>query len=441
MLRKLPILFLLCLLPATVWGEEEPEDGRVVKLIEFEGTIGPTTTDYLERAMQISVEEGAEALIIRMDTPGGLLVSTQDIVRLILDSDIPIVVYVAPEGAGAGSAGVFITLSAHVAAMAPATNIGAATPVQMGGGDFDDDVEDEEDEDLSTQERKMINFVESYIEGIAERRGRNAEWAKEAVRDASTIGSSEALEINVIDLIADDLDELLEKMDGREVDDFVLNTSGATVEEIPMSMRESALRFLFNPQVMLILLLVALYGIIGELGNPGAIIPGTLGVIALLLLLYATAAMPVNILGYVLIGLAVILMIIEVFTPTFGLLTAGGVFSFILGAFMLFEEFSPGDWQAWAYILPAAILTAILISLIVSAGIRAQFGKTRMGTEAYVGQKAEVVQKVTPTGGKVLYMGEYWNAESDSIIKEGEPCEITGTQGLKLMVKPLNKED
>ena len=417
------------------------QNNNVVKLIDVEGTIGPTTTLYIDRAIDIASEEGAEMLIIRLDTPGGLLDSTQDIVRRILDSDVPIAVYVAPEGAGAGSAGVFITMSAHIAAMAPATNIGAATPVQMGGGDFDDDVEDEADEQLSSQERKMINFVESYIEGIAERRGRNAEWAKDAVRDASTIGSREALEINVIDILADDLDDLLEQMDGREVDEFVLNTSGATIEEIPMSTRESALRFLFNPQVMLILLIVAIYGIIGELSNPGAIIPGTLGAIALILLLFASAQMPINIAGYALIGLAIILMVIEVFTPTFGILAGAGAVSFVIGAFMLFEEFTIGDWQAWAYILPATILTVVFIMLIVSAGIKAQFGKVKMGTEAYIGQKAEVVKKVTPTGGKVYYMGEYWNAESDSVIQEGQMCEITGNKGLKLYVKPITKEE
>ena len=442
---------LFCLIAITILltfsGDDKSyasqEGPPVAKLMEVEGTIGPTTTDYLARAITVSEQQGAEVLIIRLDTPGGLLDSTRDIVRKILDSDIPIAVYVAPEGAGAGSAGVFITMSAHVAAMAPATNIGAATPVQMGGGGIDDEVEDEEDEQLSTQERKMINFVESYIEGIAERRGRNAEWAKEAVRDAASIGNNEALELNVIDLVADDIDDLLEQMDGREVDDFVLNTSGAVVEEIPMSSREQALGYLMNPQIMLILMIIAIYGIIGELSNPGAIIPGTLGAIALILLLYATASMPVNVAGYVLIFLAVVLMVIEVFTPAFGLLTAGGAVSFIIGAFMLFDEFSPTDWVAWAYILPAAILTVVFISLIVSAGVKAQFGKVRSGAESFIGAHAEVVNTVTPQGGKVYFMGEYWNAVSvdNSEIEAGEHCEITGNQSLKLFVRSIpNKE-
>lgn len=416
-------------------------DQKIAKVITIEGTIGPTTASYIERAINISVEEGAEVLIIKLDTPGGLLDSTRDIVRKILESEVPIAVYVSPEGAGAGSAGVFITMSAHVAAMARATNIGAATPVQMGGRGFDDDVDEERDEQLSSQERKMINFVESYIEGIANRRGRNAEWAKEAVREAAAIGEEEALELNVIDLIAVDMDDLLEQMDGREIDDFVLNTSGATIQEIPMSMQESVLRYLFSPQVMMILLLVAFYGIIGELSNPGAVFPGTLGVIALILLLYATATMPVNTAGYILIFLAIILFISEVFTPTFGILTAAGAVSFFLGSFLLFDDITATRIEVLAYIIPATILTVLFFSFVVSAGLKAQFGQVRSGVESYIGKKAEVIKKITPEGGKVYFMGEYWNAVGESEIEIGEKCEITGSKGLTLYVKPVTKED
>ncbi len=416
-------------------------ENPVAKVITVEGTIGPTTTSYIERAINIAVQEDAEVLIIRLDTPGGLLDSTRDIVRKILESEVPIAVYVSPEGAGAGSAGVFITMSAHVAAMARATNIGAATPVQMGDRGFDDDVEDERDEQLSSQERKMINFVESYIEGIAKRRGRNAEWAKEAVRDAVAIGEEEALEKNVIDIVAIDLDDLLEQMDGREIDEFTLNTSGASVQEIPMSLQESVLRYLFTPQVMLILLLVAFYGIIGELSNPGAVFPGTLGVIALILLLYATATMPVNIAGYVLIFLAIILLVSEVFTPTFGILTAAGAVSFFLGTFLLFDDITATRIEVLAYIVPATILTVLFFSFVVSAGLRAQFGQVRSGVESYVGKQAEVINKVSPEGGKVYFMGEYWNAQSEDEIEVGKKCEITGSKGLTLFVKPVTKED
>lgn len=441
MQRILFYISLLSLLLVTGGNTSSQPDQKIAKSITVEGIIGPTTTSYIQRAINISVNEGAEVLIIKLDTPGGLLESTRDIVRLILESEVPVAVYVSPEGAGAGSAGVFITMSAHVAAMARATNIGAATPVQMGGRGFDDEVDEERDEQLSSQERKMINFVESYIEGIARRRDRNAEWAKEAVRDAVAIGEEEALELNVIDLVAVDIYDLLEKMDGREVDDFVLNTSGATVQEIPMSIQESVLRYLFTPQVMFILLLVALYGIIGELSNPGAIFPGTVGVISLILLLYATATMPINTAGYILILLAMVLLVSEVFTPAFGLLTAAGAVSFALGAFLLFDDITATTWEVWGYVIPATILTVLFFSFVVSAGLRAQFGKVRSGVESYVGQQAEVIKVVTPESGKVYFMGEYWNAVGESKIEAGEKCEITGSKGLTLFVKPVKKEE
>lgn len=277
------LLFSVGLLLSGMGQETEPEaveppagseTARSVSVIEVSGTIGPTTTNYIGRAKGKAERRGDEALVILLDTPGGLLDSTQDIVRLMLGSELPIVVYVAPEGANAGSAGAFITIAAHIAAMAPATNIGAASPVTMGGGEID-----------TVAQRKLFEFSESYIESIAEQRGRNSEWARSAVRDGVAATSREALELNVIDLIAGSLQELLEEIDGMEVEGRILQTHDAEIHRIDRNLAEIFFSFILRPEVMLILTLVAVYGIVGEVTNPGAIVPGVSGVIALILLL------------------------------------------------------------------------------------------------------------------------------------------------------------
>jgi membrane-bound serine protease (ClpP class) len=364
---------------------QERNDGPTsVSLIRVEGTIGPTSTQYIERSLRKSIENRDEALIIELDTPGGLLDSTQDIVQILLGTEHPTVVYVSPRGANAGSAGTFITLAAHVAAMAPATNIGAASPVTMGGGEMD-----------TVAQQKIFNYSESYIESIAEQRGRNAEWAKSAVRDGASITSREALEINVIDLIADDLQDLLEQLDGMEVEGKILHTKDASTERIPQTLAEIFFSFLLRPEVMLILTLVAIYGIIGEVTNPGGIIPGVAGVIALILLLYGVAAMPINLAGFILIGLAIILFVAEAFTPAFGLLIASGTVAFFLGALMLFQDL-PEEMQISLYwLIPATLLTAAFFAWIVTYGVKSLFNPVRTGLESTVGKMAEVTDHFT----------------------------------------------
>src|SRR6056297_3178980 len=288
----------------TVLTEQQSNGTPSVSLINVNGTIGPTTTQYFTRSLVKSREAGDELLIIQLDTPGGLLDSTQDIVQELLGSTHPVAVFVSPQGANAGSAGTFITLAAHIAAMAPATNIGAASPVSMGGGEMD-----------TVAQKKIFNYSESYIESIAEQRGRNTEWARSAVRDGDSITSDEAVDINVVDLIAENMDDLLSQIDGMEVEGNVLRTENASQNRIEPNLAETFFSFLLRPEVMLILTLVAIYGIIGEVSNPGALVPGMAGVIALILLLYGVAAMPVNIAGFLLIGLAIILFVAEAFTP------------------------------------------------------------------------------------------------------------------------------
>lgn len=405
------------------------ERGETVSVIRVTGTIGPTTTQYIKRGLSASIDRGDEMLVIELDTPGGLLDSTQEIVQAMLASSHPIAVYVSPSGANAGSAGTFITLAAHIAAMAPATNIGAASPVAMGGGEMD-----------TVSQKKIFEFSESYIESIAEERGRNAEWAKSAVRDGDSITADEALELNVIDLKAESLDELLTLIDGIEVEGRVLRTDGASQNEIPRNAAEIFFSFILRPEVMLILTLVAIYGIIGEVTNPGGIIPGMAGVIALILLLYGVAAMPVNIAGFLLIALAIILFVIEAFTPAFGILITGGAVSFFLGALMLFQDMPEEMQVSWYWLVPATILTVLFFAWIVSSGIKAQMGGHRIGKEYETGKEATVSDRITPeVPGKIQHAGEYWTAESDEVLEEGDTCVIVEFRGLKVFVKSKTK--
>lgn len=407
---------------------ETPEP--TVLSLRVQEAISPVTTNYLARGLERAREEGAAAVLVELDTPGGLLESTKDIVQAMLASDVPVVVYVSPDGARAASAGTFITLAAHVAAMAPSTTIGAASPVSMGPGGGERD---------TVMQRKLFEYAESFIQSIADRRGRNAEWAVSAVREGESATEKEALELGVVDLVARDREQLLQEIDGRVVDGDTLRTGGAVVTELPRNLAERTLRFITRPEVMLILMMVAIYGIVGEVTNPGAIVPGVAGAISLVLLLYASAAMPINVAGYALVGLAVLLFVAEAFTPTFGLLVAAGAVSFFLGSLLLFQDL-PGPMRlSWRWILPATLLTALFFVWIVTAGLRAQLAGPRTGVHAMIGRRAEAVERVGPEGGRVFVNGEYWNAVSDQEIAEGEPCEIEAVDGLTLTVKPVNR--
>ncbi len=431
-MRGVIILIFISLFSLSSRQDGTPVSSPRVNLIQIDGAIGPTTFSYITRGIRESEEQNAQCLIIELDTPGGLLETTQEIVKGILASKVPVVVYVAPQGASAGSAGTFITLAAHIAAMAPATNIGAAHPVTIGGAQQMDTVMSE----------KIVNYSESYIESIANRRKRNVEWAKKAVRESASITADEALKINVIDLIADNLADLLQKIDGKEVDGKVMQTKNAEIVPMKMTKGEELLRFLFHPEVMFILMLIAIYGIIGEISNPGAIFPGVTGAIALILLLYTVAAMPVNVAGFALIGLAIILFILEVFTPTFGLLTVGGAVAFILGALMLFEDLPSMYQLSWSFLIPFTILTVLFFAFIVSAGIRAQFMKIKSGRETLLEAEAVAISDIGREGGRVIIEGENWLAFSDQEITKGEHCTVTEIHGLKLKVKfKGNKED
>lgn len=420
--------YLSALLAALLLSPALSAQAEKVALIKVTGAINPATAGYIARSIDEAAAEKAQCLILQLDTPGGLLDSTKDIVQSFYRAGVPVVVYVAPSGANATSAGCFITLASDVAAMAPNTSIGAAHPVAIGGGSAEkiDDV----------MKEKLTNFTVSYIETIAEKRGRNVEWAKSAVRESANITAEKALAIKVIEIIAADVPDLLKQLDGRTVKERVLKTASAEVREIPMNMRERVFQMIWRPEVLMILMLIAVYGIIGEVSNPGGIIPGVVGVVALILALYMSAALPVNIAGLALIALAVGLFVAEAFTPSFGLLTGGGVISLFFGLLLSFDRADPLFRLSFTFIIPATVVTAAFFIFIVAAGLRAQRLPVQAGREAMIGMAAPAFTAITPESGKVFIEGSYWNAVSETPIAAGQSVEIVGIDGLTLKVKP-----
>ena len=405
-----------------------------VCFIKIDGAIGPATASYISRSIEAARDQTAQCLVIELNTPGGLLDSTQTIVQSFLGSTEPVIVYVAPTGATATSAGCFITLAASVAAMAPATTIGAAHPVMLGGAPTGSEEKPDE-----TMKQKLENFSVSYMEAIAARRHRNVEWAKSAVRESASISAEKALELKVIDLIAIDRTDLLKQLNGRLVDGKTLKTANAEIAEIRMSPAERVFQRLWRPEVMFILMLIAIYGIIGEMTTPGAILPGVVGAIALVLALYMAAILPVNATGLVLIALALVLFIFDIYAPTHGVLTAGGIISFLIGSLMLFRTSDPLFRLSLGYIIPATLITAAFFIFVVGKGLRAQRLPVKAGAEMMIGKTAPALTVIGSRGGRLFVEGEYWNAVSDTPIEEGETAEIVALQGLTLKVRPKGK--
>ncbi len=401
-----------------------------VGLIKIDGAIGPATASYISRSIEEVRKQNAQCLIVQLNTPGGLLDSTQKIVQSFLGSPVPVVVYVAPTGATATSAGCFITLAANVAAMAPATTVGAAHPVSIGG--FPSGGEEKPDE---TMKQKLENFSVSYIEMIASKRQRNIEWAKSAVKESASITAEKALQLRVIDLIATDMPDLLQKLNGRVVDGKPLKTTGAEVSEIRMSPAERVFQKLWRPEVMFILMLIAIYGIIGELSSPGAILPGVVGAIALILALYLAAVLPVNVAGLVLIALAFVLFIFDVYTPTHGVLTVGGIAAFLIGSLMLFNRADPLFRLSLGFIIPATLVTAAFFVFVIGKGLRAQLLPVKVGKETLIGRTVTALTPIDSRNGRIFVEGEYWNAISDAPIEKGEEAEVAAVQGLTIKLK------
>ena len=410
---------------------QDVANAEIVCLVKVSGAIGPATATYLSRSIDQAKSKGAACLIVQLDTPGGLLDSTQKIVQSFLGSRVPVVVYVAPMGATAASAGCFITLAADVAAMAPATTIGAAHPVALGGAPGGAEAKPDE-----TMMKKLENFAASYIRAIAARRSRNVEWAESAVRESASITAEKARDLKVIEVIARDLDDLLHQLNGRVVNGKPLRTEPAQVVEIKMSPAESVFQMLWRPEVMFILMLIAIYGLIGEVSSPGAILPGVVGAIALVLTLYMSAILPVNVAGLLLIAVAVGLFIIDAFAPTHGILTGGGIVAFLVGSLMLFNRSDPLFRLSLAYIIPGVIVTAAFFAFVVGKGVRAQRLPVKVGKETMLGKIGNALTPIDASGGKIFVAGEYWTAVSDTPVEKGKSVQVTGMQGLTLKVKP-----
>jgi len=398
-----------------------------VGLIKIDGAIGPATANYISRALDLAADQNDECLVIQLNTPGGLANSMDDIVQKFYASRIPVVVYVSPEGAMAGSAGVYITLAADIAVMAPHTTIGAAHPVELGNAG---------ETTNSIMMQKVGNAYTKVMQTIAEKRHRNVEWAKSSVMASEAITSEEALKMKVIDLIATNMPDLLKQLDGRKAGDKTLHTLNAAVVELPMTPGEKFFQLFWQPEVMMVLMLIAIYGIIAEMSNPGAIFPGVAGALALILLLYMSATLPLNVAGVALILLAVVLFIIDIFAPTHGVLTGGGIVAFFLGALMLFNHAPDGYHLPMGWIVSTTLVTAAFFVFFIGKGIRAQRLPKSAGVETMLGKTVNAQSRIDAASGKVFIEGELWNAVSETPAEAGQAVEILGIEGLTLKVKP-----
>ena len=425
-------------------ARERAADGRVA-VLDVTGAIGPATTEYVEHGFARARERGADAIVLRLDTPGGLASSMRDIVSAILASSVPVIAWVAPSGARAASAGTYVVYASHVAAMAPSTHLGAASPVAIGGGGGvlpdgrDEKRDDGEAPRHDATEAKVANDAVAYIRSLAQLRGRNVEWAEKAVREAATLTASEALDLHVIDLVANDLDDLLVAADGRAVQtdagEIVLRTRGATTEAIEPGWRTRLLAVVTDPNVAYILLLVGVYGLLFEFWSPGAVVPGVIGGIALLTGLYALNLMPVSFAGAGLLLLGVALMVAEAFVPSFGALGLGGIAAFLVGSLLLFPDEVPGFALSWNLVLAATMTSAGLLAIAVTAAWRAARRTVATGDAALVGSTGRVLLW-NGSEGDVHVHGERWRAHADRPLAPGQWVRVTGRRELTLFVEP-----
>lgn len=404
--------------------------GRVL-VMRLEGPVSPVTAEALKGALARAHAQRYEALVVEVDTPGGLETSMRDMVKSLLASPVPVLMWVTPGGARAASAGVFVVMAGDVAAMSPGTNIGAATPVNMQGG-MD-----------STLSRKATNDAAAFARTVAAQRGRNASWAESAVRDAVAASETEAVELRIVDFVTDSLDELLAKADGREwrrgAEVRRLQIKGLPSDRIEPGFRQRLLALIADPNVAYILMMLGFYGMLFELQNPGAILPGVVGAICLILAFLAFSVLPVNYAGLALIALAIVFFVAEIKVATNGLLTAGGVLALVLGSVILFEPSGPGPRLSWATIAAATIATTGFFAFVVGAGIAAQRRKVTTGRQGLVGMRAVALDRLRPDG-QVRVGDELWSAVSETPVEPGADVEITGMSGLRLTVRPLAKE-
>lgn len=454
-------LYLLAVIFMVLWardahGQESPASlnglsERQAIVLDVQGPIGPATRDFISRSLETAAERDAALVVIRLDTPGGLDASTRDIIKSILSSTVPVATFVAPEGARAASAGTYILYASHVAAMSPATNVGAATPVAIIGktpkpapmledeGSEDEDPEIEEPGDAMSQ--KVVNDSVAYIRGLAEKRKRNADWAELAVREADSITSDKALELGVIDLIADNVGDLLEKIDGMVVEvngrDQVLETSGLAIEQLEPDWRSEFLGVITSPTIAYLLLLIGVYGLILEGYHPGAIVPGVVGAICLLMALYAFQMLPVNYAGLALILLGIILMIAEVMAPSFGALGIGGIIAMVIGSIILIDTDVPGFAVSRVLIGSIATIGSLGLMSIVWFAVKARQRPVVSGREQLIGASGTALEGFDYEG-EVFVHSERWHAVTQSPLREDQAIVVTGLDGLTLKVRPAH---
>ncbi len=417
------------LLGGLIWTSKAGAEPRILHVV-IEDAITPVTARHMVDAIEVAERRQDAAVIVQIDTPGGLDSSMRQMIKAILSSKVPVIVWVGPPGARAASAGMFLTLSAHVAAMAPGTNIGAAHPVGLGGGGPPD----------STMAGKIVNDAVAYARSIADTRHRNADWAERAVRESVSIEAEEAVRIGVCDLIAPDIRTLLDEIEGRVVEVSAgaetLAVAGLPLTEFRMTWQDKILAVLTNPNIAYLLFLAGILGIFFELSNPGSIFPGVIGGISLILALFAFQSLSVNFAGVLLMLLAIVLFLLEIKVPSSGALAIGGVVSLLLGSLMLFRTAGGGPSVSLTVIIPALIVTAGFFLFAVTMALRAQRQRTTTGREGLIGELAKVIEPIDPEG-KVFLHGEVWSAIAASSIPKGRKVRVVAVQGLNLEVMPV----
>jgi membrane-bound serine protease (ClpP class) len=453
---KRNLIYIGCLILGLVLASSSPATTSSIPVLKLDDVIvNPIVNEFIAEGVREAEMQGAPCVIIELDTPGGLLSSTRAIVKTIMNAKVPVVVYIAPSGAHAGSAGVFITYAAHVAVMAPSTNIGAAHPVQVGdqkssqGSDLKDLFKKKEeipDKDAGdgVMSDKIMNDTLAWIRGIAKTRGRNVQWAEQAVRKSVSITAQEAMKLKVIDFIAADRQELLEKLEGRTVKvgekNITLHVAGSTLVVRTMSWRQNFLNTLINPNIAYLLMSLGFIGLMFELTHPGTWVPGIVGLVSLILAYYAFQTLPTNFTGFALIGLAILLFIAEALVTSFGFLALGGVMCMLLGSIILVD--SPFELMtiSWTVIIPVVLFMAMVFVFLSTLAIRAQRSKKEVGISSMIGVEGMADTDIA-AAGKVFAMGEIWDATAEELITKGEKVKVIEVNGLKLKVEQINVKE